>query len=525
MTTKFYNLYQSNLITPSEYLNIPQISSDTFTTPILDFTTHSEELSHLVDRVNEYRDQFFCLKKHTATSDEQNTESFNELLQLLINSTKDKAKTTGAEEKLKELLVSYENDSKELMSCREKYVVEAVELALERFNNLTRPPFKKIPNTNRNESSIPYGPCKVSSTHAFDPTLNAHQKAFYSYLRGRLFNTLTKYNKDAEDNLTKSVKLDPHLVKAWDSLGECICKKGDMNQAQLCFQSALIEKRNKTSLRNLAMIVRQCGSSPEEIRNNIQKSIALCKEAIQCDMEDSRSWYGLGTSYLKLYFNATRNSKDLVTALTAYNRAESFLRGDTSIDNWELFHNRAITHQYLENYQQAIHDYWTAGIYDPSTPCISLIVNIVEFALSIGDVIKNKLNIKPRTLEAITTKLATLSNDYSVDTTANIRLLAEIPHNLQLPQEFIGIDPSGNIRAVSIFNVKRGVVSVGDYIAMVIPMESNSGSLKEIKFSVDQEIIEYQVIRVDSPEQLFVNGTRLESNHGEFTTLSIDIQQ
>jgi hypothetical protein len=46
-------------------------------------------------------------------------------------------------------------------------------------------------------------------------------RARYNFLRGRLLNVIPKYSKEAENLLSKAIKLDPKLVDAWNELGEC----------------------------------------------------------------------------------------------------------------------------------------------------------------------------------------------------------------------------------------------------------------------------------------------------------------
>ena len=44
---------------------------------------------------------------------------------------------------------------------------------------------------------------------------------------------------EAEQLLSKAVKLEPNLVDAWIELGECYWKRGDVNTAKTCFEGAL----------------------------------------------------------------------------------------------------------------------------------------------------------------------------------------------------------------------------------------------------------------------------------------------
>lgn len=64
-------------------------------------------------------------------------------------------------------------------------------------------------------------------------------RAKYYYLKGRALNVLPNYSKEAEELLSKAVKLDPKLVEAWNELGECYWKNDNLKEAENCFAGAL----------------------------------------------------------------------------------------------------------------------------------------------------------------------------------------------------------------------------------------------------------------------------------------------
>jgi len=64
-------------------------------------------------------------------------------------------------------------------------------------------------------------------------------KAEYLMLRGRALNVLPQYSKEAEDCLSKAVKLDPKLAEAWSYLGECYWKNNQIESARNCFVGSL----------------------------------------------------------------------------------------------------------------------------------------------------------------------------------------------------------------------------------------------------------------------------------------------
>lgn len=121
---------------------------------------------------------------------------------------------------------------------------------------------------------------------------------------------LPEYTKQAEENLSKSIKLMPTKTEAWDALGHVYWKKGDLEQARKCFEGSLEQnEKNKIALRNLSMVVRQLNKTPsgdvldsEERKKNYKLSIQLATKAIGQDLADSQSWYCLGNAHFTNFF-------------------------------------------------------------------------------------------------------------------------------------------------------------------------------------------------------------------------------
>lgn len=89
------------------------------------------------------------------------------------------------------------------------------------------------------------------------------------------------------------VKLDPTSVDAWNALGHCYWKRGDLAQASSCFTESKSVSPNPTALQNLSMLKRQMmtgAMSSQQLREAIEASVALAKEALALDVESSYSW-------------------------------------------------------------------------------------------------------------------------------------------------------------------------------------------------------------------------------------------
>lgn len=91
---------------------------------------------------------------------------------------------------------------------------------------------------------------------------NKKQKADILYLRGKCMDYLPEYSKQAEENLSKSIKLMPTKKEAWDALAHVYWKKRDIEQAKKCFEGSLeLDQDNKTALNNLSMVFRMLTTS------------------------------------------------------------------------------------------------------------------------------------------------------------------------------------------------------------------------------------------------------------------------
>ena len=57
--------------------------------------------------------------------------------------------------------------------------------------------------------------------------IDSHRALIY-YLKGQSLNANLEYSEESEKLLTKSVKLCPNNTDAWNALGSCLWKKGEI---------------------------------------------------------------------------------------------------------------------------------------------------------------------------------------------------------------------------------------------------------------------------------------------------------
>lgn len=236
-----------------------------FTEPAADFATHSQQLLELVEEVYRLRDAYYGGGGSVA---ENGTSTANP-----DGAAFDYNSSVSSATQLSSL------DYKQRLTAeKNRYLSALVGRVLERLNVLTKPPLKKkkkrsavaggkdsssvceSTNDSKMPSSLSSSSMHLSSTqseHTFDFSLSNQQKAYYYFLRGHLYNALPIAHPLVEENLAKAIKLDPTLVRAWNSMGEFYWKKGDLGAARNCFESAIAFERNKESLRRLSMVYRQ----------------------------------------------------------------------------------------------------------------------------------------------------------------------------------------------------------------------------------------------------------------------------
>ncbi|KAM9061239.1 LOW QUALITY PROTEIN: tetratricopeptide repeat protein 5 [Sarcophilus harrisii] len=185
------------------------------------------------------------------------------------------------------------------------------------------------------------------------------EKAWVLMLTGKALNvTPPDYSPQAEE-LLKAVELEPELVEAWNQLGE-VLKERDAAAAHTCFSGALSHYKNKVSLQNLSMVLRQ-----RRAETGVRKlpctvmTVSQAKLAVQMDVHDGRSWYILGQRMSS--FNAYR-IKDFQQALSAYAQAE---KDRTASSNPDLHLNPTL-YKYEENYEEALEGFRAA--LDPAWP-------------------------------------------------------------------------------------------------------------------------------------------------------------
>uniref|UniRef100_A0A1Y1M5P0 Tetratricopeptide repeat protein 5 OB fold domain-containing protein n=1 Tax=Photinus pyralis TaxID=7054 RepID=A0A1Y1M5P0_PHOPY len=376
-----------------------------------------------------------------------------------------------------------------------------------------------------------------------DLVVKAHRATFY-YLKGKALNVLPHYSKEAEDFLSKAVKLDPKLVEAWNELGECYWKNDNIKEAENCFNGALNNGKNKVSLRNLSMTSRQKSvANAEEKRKIVEYGLSLAKEAVQLDPNDGLSWIILGNAHLSSFFGLSQSPKTLKLCLNAYIHAEKDIAAKSNPD---LHYNKAITLKYQEEFEMALNSFNLASSYEPGwDPPKAQTTQLEKYLEQVTDFVNNSGRMKAKRLQQITQSIDAKQlgpygggsyTSLSGRTTVKLehiefedlqeglneekvilgKVVCSVYNEDGVPFTFCLVSKLGTCLAVTVFNLaeSRGVI-IGDSVAIPEPY------VTDVDFKYGNKRFKFRLIRVETPRVMVVNGKKLGKDTQACVQMSI----
>ncbi|XP_062111039.1 uncharacterized protein LOC133822651 [Humulus lupulus] len=348
------------------------------------------------------------------------------------------------------------------------------------------------------------------------------QRATYEYLRGKILDVFSDYSKEAEDHLSKAVKLNPSLADAWLCLGNCIWKKGDLSAAKNCFTLALSKGPNKKILSQLSMLDRKMAQGTENQAELVEESIQHAKAAIALDVKDGNSWYNLGNAYFTSFImTGTWDYSKLQQSLKAYQNAEKDERMESNPD---LYFNCATVNKYLENYERALTGFEAAALKDPGLQAAEEVQQIVNLL----DKIDNMLGYaRAKRLASIAASLTTviLNSSYKRGTIDVLleglnkelaivgKVLFFIKHERVSPLYYLICDSNKTCFVLSVYGLRNDAIKEGDQVVLLQPF------YRHIGFSWRGKTYQFKSIRVDFLEQIVVNGKALSPQQAVHTSI------
>nr|XP_040037410.1 tetratricopeptide repeat protein 5 [Gasterosteus aculeatus aculeatus] len=354
-------------------------------------------------------------------------------------------------------------------------------------------------------------------------------KAEFLLQKGRCLNVAPDFSPEAEECLSRSVKLEPGLVEGWNTLGEQYWKKGDLIGARNCFTGALQQSKNKVSLRNLSMVLRQSPAADSDAHaKQVMESVAMAREAVQLDVMDGTTWYILGNAYVCLFFTCGQKPQLSQQALSAYAQSEKVDRAASSYP--ELHFNRAKLFQYEEMYGSALAGYSRAAALDPGwEEPLEREKQLLLYLKNITELLQNKGKVKARRLRMMlsdlnTSRLGPCSSPHFRSPTGRVgslepRSISSLTHGHNVGLAAVGkvvfslasegrvaftfgmVDSEESYVVVMVYNrAESWGVLIGDTVVIPEPQ------LRRNSITHKDESFDFRSIRVDSPLLLLVNG-------------------
>ncbi|CAN6170783.1 unnamed protein product [Urochloa humidicola] len=343
------------------------------------------------------------------------------------------------------------------------------------------------------------------------------QRGLFEYLRGKILDVFPDYHKEAEDHLSKAVKLNPSLVDAWLCLGNCIWKKGDLSAAKNCFSLALSKGSDKKILCQLSMLERSMAQGSEDQTILVEESIKHAKEAVMLDIKDGNSWYNMGNAYLTSFFvGGAWDHTKLHHSVKAYQNAE---KDKTMSLNPDLYYNCATADKYLENYERALRGFEAAALKDPGLGADREVQKIIGLLDKLENAMKGQLRSK-RLASLVSSlndvilksfhKKATISElskglNKAVAVVGKVVLL--IRHDNVAPLYYLTCDLDQSYFILSIYGLRDDAIKEGDRVVLYEPY------YRILEASWKDKRYQFKSIRVDFPDQILINEKAPDPHH------------
>ncbi|MED6206939.1 hypothetical protein PIB30_031281 [Stylosanthes scabra] len=349
------------------------------------------------------------------------------------------------------------------------------------------------------------------------------QRATFEYLRGKILDVFPDYRKEAEDHLSKAVKLNPSLADAWLCLGNCIWKKGDLSAAKNCLSLALNKGPDKKILCQLSMLKRRMSQGAENQAELVEESIQHAKQAITLDVKDGNSWYNLGNACLTSFFvtGAWDHSK-LLHSLKAYQNAG---KDERMKSNPDLYFNSATVNRYLENYHRALSGFEAAALKDPGLNASEEVQKIVNLLDKVDNLLRG--NLRAKRVASLASSLAAV-NLNSSQKRVTIDLLSEgLNRNVAVdgkvlfflrsecvaPLYYLLCDSNQTCFVLTVYGLRNDVIKEGDQLTLLDPF------FHDVDVSWKEKHYHFKSIRLDFYEQMLVNGKALNPQHAIRTSI------
>lgn len=342
------------------------------------------------------------------------------------------------------------------------------------------------------------------------------------FLKGRAAAFVAGKERQAEELLSKAIKLDPLLLDAWNALGEVYWNILDVAQAKQCFEQALeMCGANAVSLRNLSMALRALGggetgkedggAAKAQRADNYAKALARAKEALALDTSDPESWETLGNAYVGDFFVNVKRPDDIFKGLIAYEKAEG-LYDKLGKRNPSLFLNRGMAAKYIQDYDVALRSFQKAHEMGSTTAAQEgkLVLELVQ---RLANQVERKCDFRAKRLKEFSADfpaesrgLRQLEAGEGDAQPLAARLVAIVDRKDEVPVILVACDAAGDFFALAVYHadlrrLAKAVVPTKSILQIQQP------KLRQISLAIPAgKTIAYPCVLVGHPRDASVVG-------------------
>ena len=152
------------------------------------------------------------------------------------------------------------------------------------------------------------GKALASNNKESEKSVSSNENALAAYSRG-VEEMMKQNHKDAKDYFKTAVALDPKFAFAWDNLGLCHRKLGELDEALAAYKKSLeVDPTGKMPMQNIAIVY--------EYKKDYANALKAYQDILKVYPKDPEAWYGEGRIYI--FFN-TDYEKALQAMCKAYN--------------------------------------------------------------------------------------------------------------------------------------------------------------------------------------------------------------
>lgn len=344
------------------------------------------------------------------------------------------------------------------------------------------------------------------------------------FLKGRAVSFLPDKEAQAEEWLTKVIKLDPKHLGAWNALGEVHWNTQNYQRARECFEHALeFCGENTVSLRSLSMVLRAVDSEASARDDdvvasrraaNFAEALEKAKAAVALDASDPQNWETLGNAYVGDFFVNAKRPDELKRALIAYAKAETAY-GKLGKSNPSLHLNRGIAAKYIEDYDLALHSFRKAqeigdvNAAQQGQKVKELVQRLSGYTQRKGDLkakhLKELLEGFKQGGETVRSLRDFQANAGSAELPLAAKVVNIVDRQEELPMIVICCDAFGDFFALSVYNAKPSILADA-----VVPMKSiihiRQAKFREVRVQANHKTWNYPSVRVGHPGDITVVG-------------------